>query len=285
MQFGGNKDYELKTMDMFEIGYRWRPAKNILVDIEGFYNISEDFGALMPSYTNLSIRNPLGILTTGQEADVRPDSVHMVYQNLDLKSKQLGASINIDWVISEKLIANAHLTIQQTKLDNYLAMSRDEVIGSLVADALTNDLSNQQAAGLELQNLGAGLMMGTVGLGDIPARVLYAESSNLPNSTESDYDHKSSPSYYGGFSLTYRPTKKLEFFPQAYFYGEQKFENQYGTEIIDSKFLLNLKASYKATDNMTFYINGRNILNQDSREFAFMDQTPTLILAGLNFKF
>ncbi|MCU4156007.1 TonB-dependent receptor [Carboxylicivirga sp. A043] len=284
MQFDGNKSHDLKTMDMIELGYRTRPTKNLLIDFEAFYNVSEGFGALMPVYTNLAIKNPLAILTQGAQPLVLPDSVNIQYTNLDLKSKQLGASINIDWVINAKLVANAHFTVQQTKLDNYMPYNRNELIGFLAAGASANT-EQTDAATLKLQQLGYGLATGAITPADVPSQIFYAESSTWPTDTKDDYEHKSTPSYFGGFSLTYRPIKKLEIFPQAYFYGEQTYEGQYSTENIAGKFLLNTKVSYKANDNLTFFVNGRNILNMKDREFAYMDEIPGMVLGGLNFKF
>ncbi|TLX76517.1 hypothetical protein E9993_06405 [Labilibacter sediminis] len=276
MQFDGNKEHDLVTNDMIEIGYRLRPAKNILIDFEAFYNSTKNYGALMPTFTASRVYNPAEII--GDAADdgqlnsviplAVPDSVHMQFQSQGLKSKQLGASVNIDWVINEKLVANGHLTVQQTKLDNYIGFSRDETIEYQVGKSIEN-------------MIGAAIMTGTV-----PNPGSLISSDAIPTEfAQNDYKHKATPSYFGGFSLTYRPTKKFEIFPQAYFYGEQTFENQYDIVEIDSKFLLNAKVSYKTTDNLTFYVNGRNILNQKSAEFAFMDQTPTMILGGLHFKF
>lgn len=284
MQFDGDKNHDLKTMDMVEIGFRTRPTKSLLIDIEAFYNVSEGFGALMPDYANLAIKNPLAILTAGAAPDVRPDSVHIQYTNLELKSKQLGASVNVDWVISEKLVANAHLTVQQTKLDNYLAYSRDELIAHMAGGAALNT-DQTDAATAKLQQLGYGLATGAITPADVPSQIFYAESSSWPTDTKNDYEYKSTPSYFGGFSLTYRPTDKWEIFPQAYFYGEQMFENQYYDVDIDSKFLLNAKVAYKATKQLTFFVNGRNILNMKEQEFAFMDQTPGMVLGGVSFKF
>ena len=289
MQFSGNKEYDLITTDMVEIGYRIRPAKNILVDFEAFYNMSDGFGSLSPDYANLYMKNPAQVaqqLATGQNVTpvVLPDSVHMQYNNIPLESRQLGASVNIDWVINEKLVANAHFTVQKTTLDNYIGISRDNLIGHLITDAQSNT-DQTGAAEIQLGTWAYGLATGAITTDDIPAQLFYAESSSLPTTYQDDYEHKSTPSYFGGVSLTYRPTEKLEIYPQSYFYGEQTFENQYGTVNIDSKFLLNLKVSYKATDKLTVFANGRNILNNQSAEFAFMDETPTLLLFGMNFKF
>lgn len=276
MQFDGDPNHDLKTMDMVELGYRIRPAKKLLIDLEAFYNESEDFGALMPSYSDVNIYNALDVLGdhTGQTKPLAaPDSVNIKYTNLALKSKQFGLSVNVDWIISERLVANGHFTIQKTKLDNYLAYSRNELIAYLVVDATQGALTD----------LGTKLANGEIIPEDVPA-VVRGESSNWPTDTRNGYEHKSTPSYFGGFSLTYRPCKKIEILPQAYFYGQQEFENQYSTETVSSKFILNAKLSYKANENLRFFINGRNVLNNKTKEFAFMDKTGGLYLAGLNFK-
>ncbi len=277
MQFDGNRNHDLKTMDMFELGYRTRPSKSLLVDIEAFYNISKGFGALLPVYSDVNIDNALDVIgdPTGETMPIAaPDSVNIRYANLDMESKQLGASINIDWVVSEKLVAHGHLTLQQTKLDNYMPYNRNELIGYLAVDATMSALTD----------LGNQLADGEILPGDVPA-VVKGESSSWPTDTMDDYEHKATPSYFGGFSLTYRPCNKLEIFPQAYFYGNQTYEGQYTTESINGKFLLNAKVSYKVSENLKFYVNGRNILNMKGREFAYMDEIPGMVLGGLNFRF
>ena len=274
MQFSGNKDYDLLTNDMIEIGYRVRPSKSILIDIEAFCNKTKNYGALMPSYSSAIFYNPDqvmadlmddGSINTVQPVVV-PDSINIMHKNFDTESTQLGISANIDWVISEKLVANGHFTLQKTMLDSYLPYSRDEAIEYQVSTATENAIM-AYASGQTIINSG-----------DIIA------SDAFPANLEDDYEHKSTPSYFGGFSLTYRPTERLEIIPQGYFYGRQSFENQYGTIDIDSKFLLNTKVTYKATDKLSVFANARNILNNQSAEFAYMDENPTLFLLGLNFR-
>ncbi len=276
MQFDGDKNYKLKTMDMIEFGYRVRPTKSVLIDFEAFYNLSDDFGALMPDYTDYAIYNPLQVLM-GQDAIARPDSVHIQYQNMELESKQLGASISIDWVISKKLVANGHFTIQKTTLDNYRPYSRDEVIAHQATEAGMSALG-------QMQSLGAQLQTGEIAFSDIP-QVVKGSSTTLPGEAINDFKYKGTPSYFGGFSLSYKPVEKLEIYPQAYFYGKQTFYNQYYDVDIDGKFILNAKISYKATKQIKVFVNGKNLLSNKSREFAFMDETPLMILGGLNVKF
>jgi len=283
MQFNGNKEYDLLTSDMIEIGYRIRPAKNILVDLEAFYNASDNFGALMPKSTSLAVFNPLEMISIPNAIPNVNGIVNMEYLNTGLESKQIGTSVNVDWVINEKLVANAHLTYQQTKLDNYNKVSRDEVIGyQAMSMKLDPDLATK--IGAALQAFGAGVLGGTIDPTSVDY-VVASEMTEYPNKIENDYTHKSTPSYFGGFSLTYRPTAKWEIFPQAYYYGKQTFENQYDIIDIDSKFIFNTKVAFKATDNLTLHVTGKNLFGNNSTEFAYMDKIPTMVFAGLNFKF
>ncbi len=282
MQFDGNKEHDLKTMDMIEVGYRTRPAKNLFIDVEAFYTVSEDFGALLPAGSSLAVYNPLDVAAGTAMPDVN-GYVNIQYQNLDLVAKQKGLTASVDWVISEKLVANGNFTIQETRLDNYIPLSRNDVVG-YQAGLLMADPDLNTKVGQAVMAYVAGVQDGTID----PAVQTYAIASTtnaIPDVEEDDYEHKATPSYYGAFSLTYRPIEKLEIFPQAYFYGEQEFESQYSTEKIDGKFLLNAKVSYKASDKLTFFVNGRNILNMNEREFAYMDEIPGMVLGGLSFKF
>ncbi len=281
MQFDGDKNHDLKTMDMFEIGLRSRPTKSLLVDMEAFYTISEDFGALMPASSSLAVFNPLDVVA-GADADVN-GIVNIVYQNMDLVAKQKGITASVDWVISEKLVANGNFTYQQTKLDNYSPLNRNEIVG-YQAGMLQSDPDLAAKIGQAIMNYAGGVQDGTINPGEQPYAIV-STTTGQPDVGQNNYEHKSTPSYFGGLSLTYRPIKKLEILPQAYFYGEQTFENQYATESIDGKFLLNAKVSYNANDNLTFFVNGRNILNMKERQFAFMDEIPGMVLGGLSFKF
>ncbi len=282
MQFDGDKNYDLMTTDMFELGYRVRPAKNILIDFEAYYNKSENFGALMPAQTSLAVFNPLAVIGGLATPDVN-GIVNMQYMNMDLVSKQKGISISADWIISEKLILNGHISVQQTKLDNYNQVSRDDVV-TYQAGSMMYDPDLETKIGSALTEFGAGVLGGTID----PTQVDYVIASTtdaVPDNYKNNYEHKATPSYYGGLSITYRPCKKIEILPNAYFYGDQTFENQYGNVDIDSKIIFNTKVSYKATENLAFHITGKNLLNQDSNEFAYMDKMPIMIFAGVNFKF
>ena len=52
---------------------------------------------------------------------------------------------------------------------------------------------------------------------------------------------------------------------------------------ISGKFLVNLKANWSVTKTFSLFLNGRNIFNDDSREFFGTDQIGGLYTAGATF--
>ncbi|MBR3567180.1 MAG: TonB-dependent receptor [Salinivirgaceae bacterium] len=152
--FQGDKDAPLTKIKSAELGYRWRPTEKILVDAEAYYSLSEDFGALkayrsqviMP-YEKLDkfMSNPyvLKSLRSITEGDLDLDALNefmkntsvistIKYDALPYKVKQMGFGVNIDWIISKKLIAKVNANIQQTKIDNYYAYNQNtEILGQL----------------------------------------------------------------------------------------------------------------------------------------------------------
>ena len=152
--FQYDEDAPLAKINNMELGYRWRPTKNILIDAEAYYSISEDFGALrannssvimpynelydfMTKPTNLA---GLQSITDGNlDLNVLTEFMNhtsvvttIKYGELPYKVKQMGFGVNIDWVISPKLIAKVNANIQQTKIDNYYAYNQNsEILGQL----------------------------------------------------------------------------------------------------------------------------------------------------------
>lgn len=154
----GNEDLTLMHIDNFEIGYRTRPSKRILIDAEAFYSISKDYGAMMANYGAMQASsNRLGHILTGiyNSVNKMPDGIESVmfsnpqfinymanyiffgmaqqvdmgkilmpfadvkYQMLPYEVHQMGLSYNIDFIISPKLIAKFNGNIQKTYIDNY----------------------------------------------------------------------------------------------------------------------------------------------------------------------
>ncbi len=155
--FGSDKNAPLAKSQNLELGYRWRPTEKILIDAEAYYSISEDFGALkahkssvilpstymmgfMTDTSNLGALNKiqegtmdesvLGVL--GKFMGISSVTSTIKYSKLPYKVKQMGFGVNIDWIISPKLIAKVNANVQRTIIDNYYAYNQNnEVLGQL----------------------------------------------------------------------------------------------------------------------------------------------------------
>jgi len=172
MHFSGNEDADVMHADNIEIGYRVRPTNGINIDFEGFYTISSDYGSLMSvnSQTTTSgsdlytgIRNMDNFIDNQKakgvdmsnamnNAQFRNDftaflrdfvSTHsyVQYQNLPYKVKQMGASVNVDWILNSHLVAKINATVQNTKIDKYFTYQQNMAIREQI-DACYDGLMN-----------------------------------------------------------------------------------------------------------------------------------------------
>ena len=292
IHFKGKENLNLAKVDMIEVGYRVKPAKNIQVDIEAFYAKAQDFGYLSPDSVvgnfslvdsalynyNHPIYGPIKILQPVPAPGI-PETVQMAYQNTEIISIQKGITVNLGWVVNEDLMFKFYGTYQETKLENYYPYSTDEIIGEMTMQAGASLQQGQNIIGPTQTTF-----FQPAGFDPYPSMLAY--SSTRPGSTVAEKDHKATPSFYGGFSVDYKALKKkLRFFVSSYFYSEQELQNQYGTYDIPAKFLLNTKVSYKVYKNNALFFNARNMLNNSSAEFATMDQTQGIYMAGIDIQF
>lgn len=391
MKFNGNKEQKLAKMTMFELGYRTRPLKNLSVDFEGFYSITKDFGCLLPesmtAFVHVSdtmVANvnlpPVGTVYQAKQptpAPAIPNAVNLKYQNIDVESNQIGATINLEWVATEKLFVKAFATVQNTELKNYVCYNNSTIITDMTTLAAANASQGQGIIGQGVDNyfvtpfkagvqqqldaggmqqieagmtqqilvqqlMGAGMsqeqamiqseqMMKSnsaevqavasqvhamaeqaeIDAQGIPSAVagmtfdvstfdatlsslqansmyqmLYGEGSSYDNRyKKATVKHKSTPSFYGGFSVNYVPIDKLNVYASGYYYSKQTFTNSNGTFDIDQKFTLNCKVSYKVWKDNAVFVNARNVFGSDKQEFAWMDETKGCYLVGLDLKF
>ena len=152
-------------MTMFELGYRIRPARNVLVEIEAFSNVTRDFGCLLPEsmtafvhtdsmVANINLPNVGTVHTIKQPAPAPaiPNQVNLKYQNIDLEAHQFGATINLEWVATEKLIFKAFGTFQQTKLKDYTCYNNSQIITDMTTLAAVNASQQQGIVGTGVDN-------------------------------------------------------------------------------------------------------------------------------------
>ena len=154
--FDGNEDADLASINNFEVGYRWRPADNLLVDAELFYSKSEDYGALHADYSSVyatgdylaklfgsagsvDFSNPVQIMGMIKDfsSNLHTKSV-IKYKNLPYEVKQMGLSMNIDWIVTPRLIAKFNVNVQKTTIDNYYPYSQSAAIIAQLTEAQTS---------------------------------------------------------------------------------------------------------------------------------------------------
>lgn len=277
MSFEGNPDAEVMQADNIELGYRWRPTSNVLIDAEAFYSKSWDYGALMVdrAYLMNNIQN-IAQYVTIDSSDPNASTMGMItfmqslkrkamlkYTNLSAEVKQLGLSVNVDWIISDKLIAKAHANIQKTNIENFYNYSQTEDISNLISESygdllglitgfkasyeqvIANGGTEEQATMAKLAYLNGLFENGTFFYEDPnmtpPTLADCTKPENFLNvlsmgrtysnanalAKTKDIKSKSLPSFFGTIGLIYKPTKQLSLAAYGYYSGEREYSSFY----------------------------------------------------------
>lgn len=297
LHYEGNQNLNLPVMDMFELGYRTKISKNIMLEVEAFHTIMKDIVFWTPD--ELTLHFNLGPMTRGQAPNATPYQIegHGQYQNMDLKSTQDGLTCNINVVVSSNLNFKVFGTLQQTKLSGFYPRT------------IWNDFTYlQNSCGQQFKNDIAKVMGGDLSpLAD--TLKAYTTMYNTYNDSTIDITHKSTPSFYGGFSVDYKPIKSWNINSSIYLYSKQTMLHNKIDEIgksmpeninnpvyvnnglytdmytISPKVVVNLKVAYKFYKENSVFINARNLFSEADREFAFLDKVNGLYLLGLSFNF
>lgn len=276
VNFKGSNDVDLLKIDMVEIGYRVKPTKTIQAELEAFYITGEGYGYY--GVSGLIGKKPLDSIgySPAQVPPLIPTNITLKYNNLNLKSEQMGITLNVKWVASQKLILGFNQTLQYTKLSNYY-------INSVAEDVKYQFTYNYQPIALNANDFIV------YNENREPIDTLYTATLianiNRPDSLYQTIDHKATPAWYGGLTVDYRPIEKLSIVAGGYYYGKQTFVNMNGTDEIDSKIILNLKVSYQVWKHGSVYLNARNLLNNDQNEYGFTDPIGGLYMVGAMLSF
>jgi iron complex outermembrane receptor protein len=274
--FNGNKELKLATMDMFEVGYRANPTKNIQIDIEAFSSKTNNFDWFQLDTINLLLVNTI-VLSTGTPAGAPmqvPYNAVFTYRNSDLVAKQMGVSFDITAVLSKNIYCKVFGTIQETKLENFRPLTVNQSIATMAGEAY----ASSRFIALPDSLPDGALAPGTRTYG-------YKFGGSYRPDNKVDTIHKSTPSFFGGFSLNYAPTKKINFNTNIYYYSKQTLSHSFESIDIDPKVIVSAKVSYKLMDNLSVYLNARNLMNNKTKEFAFVDDIGGMYLIGVDYKF
>lgn len=304
----GNDNLKLPVMDMVEIGFRSKPVKNLMIDIEAFYTKTQDYSYFLAD----TLQTTFNFLTQASTYN----KINMQYYNFDLVTKQKGITASANMVIGPNLSFKVFGTLQETKVENFhncslwddIANMTESATGKVYSDAVILGTYQQCVAnGLDINDMviaGYLTVEQAQRLGEIEANGYQStyvvtntsmENGQVIDSTTIDTYNKSTPTFYGGGTIDYSPMEKLFISSSFYFYTKNELrsisyteDKAAGAEWMfknDPKFILNLKVGYKFYKDNVVYVNARNLLNSDKREAGYTDKIKGLYLIGLNLKF
>ncbi len=264
LYFNGNKNLKLPEMDMFELGYRSKLTKNIMIDLEAFFHtVTQDYSYFLPDSVSMDI------MTSQMNG-------YFSYHNFALKSIQNGITCNISMVINSNLNFKIFGTLQQTELLSFYPQNFWDNLGALQINDITQFVTDTTTYHTII-------------------KTHYNSANSMDTMVLKDEKHTATPTFYGGADINYSPVKKININTSFYYYSAQTFmhekneflptDDTYKLYQIKPKVTVDLKISYKFWKENSVFFNARNLFNSDNNEFAFMDKVKGLYLLGLSMNF
>jgi len=230
--YSSNKNLELTTIDMYEIGYRGKLSKQLHVDMEAFYQIAKDYTSAIVVDSVVAGPTPF----TGK--------TYMSAHNLGISPVQYGISLSLFYQASKQLLFKPFITWQHTDINDFMPDTKKP--DSLITKS-----------------------------------------------------HDWTPTYYYGITANYTATDKLNISINMYGFSQMFFEYAGAytqKDVIGDKLLLNIKTSYNIANNLSVYINLRNLnvltqikndkfSNKTERQFGFADSIKPSFLFGLAYNY
>lgn len=319
--FLNNKDADLMHIDNFEVGYRVKPSSRILIDAEAFYSRSTDYGALMANETLATISYSKASYYLGNYFSDISNLTNdfetigtLQYRNLPYKVNQFGLSMNVDWIISSKLIAKLNCNIQKTTIDDYFPYSQETNLRSMLLNSQSRIMTfvSKLLGEMEGKNPAekADLLNKYTNefLTKDDANQQFKMASNVSEDPrlqakyQDGFENKATPRFYGMIGLVYKPTQQVNVSAFANYIGKRSYITKYSSNYVDlgpdqkadynengtdlaQRFTINLHAGYKPLDNCEVFVNAHNLLNNKKREFIYSDEIGGLYTVGVNFEF
>lgn len=116
-----------------------------------------------------------------------------------------------------------------------------------------------------------------------PTTSTLASASTTPQ-YDSSFTSKATPTIFGGFAVNYAPAPKWNINVNTYFYGEQTIlltGEATAMDKVSSNFILNAATSYEVIPGLKVFVNGRNLIGGDKRQYAFTDKIKPMVLGGV----
>ncbi|MDR1673551.1 MAG: TonB-dependent receptor plug domain-containing protein [Bacteroidales bacterium] len=270
VQMTGDKDLKLVVADMFELGYRRKIGKQILLNLELFHSQTKNFSAAEVEMLEANIdlsgtpENMLAGLYTNPPI---PSRLEYRFKNIPEKQLQTGATFEVGVVVSDKMNFRLWGTFQMTDLVHH-----------------NDSASTLMTMGNRLGNDVFGYIVYNKPMG-------YHVAGNLHRITDKSippvYVNKKSemaPAYFGGYELNWQFAEKFSLFSNGYGFTGHRFSNQFLSTSIKARMIVNAKITYSFVENASLYFCVNNILNQTDPEFGFMDKIGVQWYLGFRFK-
>lgn len=136
---------------------------------------------------------------------------------------------------------------------------------------------------------------------DHPHKLMDVYGFDLdPNDPANHVDnvrHATTPELYGGLVLNYELIDGLHLNANLYCFTQHQYTRgvnavgmppnyTYEPRVfsVAAKLIVNLNVTYAVTSEVDVYLTGRNLLDARSREFAWADRIPAVVLAGLRLE-
>ena len=235
--YQGNRDLDLQQSVLYEVGFRYRPLKNLSFDLAIYNQRLFNLFYFINQPVDFQVDPNIGIPVFTSTRSL---------QNVDTELIMNGLTLSANWAM-DGFQFKPFITIQQSMLYDF--------------------------------------------------HRYYYEPGAHPDPSVSianteDKEHESTPNVFGGFFLNYSPYKQLNFSVNSYFSGSYiQYHEQDNLPIrenvgeIDSRFLLNATINYNPVNWLTVSVTGRNLFNQENREFYGADPIGSSYLLGLRLRY
>ena len=104
----GNQDLEQMQINMHELGLRFKPMANLMLDLEAYTAKAENYDAV----GMVGMENVDGVMVRTLQ-----------YNNLPLQATLTGVTLGVNYVASEKLQVKGSVSAQQTKLEDAMVVT------------------------------------------------------------------------------------------------------------------------------------------------------------------
>ena len=238
----GNKNLQLLTAGMLELGYRASVTPWLNIDVELFNINSKNYNSVVTSapYVKLSGNDTITVLP-------------LIATNLPVTLRQQGVTLSLAYN-SKKLAVKPFVTFQRSRTKNFSPFFNTP---NAAPSAIQNDPVHN--------NIYSG-MGATATLTSTPA--VFGGAS---------FDYQLSSKLNINMSAYYYSAQTYYHITNVIFNDGIR-----GIDHIKAKLILNANISYQAVKGLHIFLTGKNILNKESREFFQSDKVPFMLLGGLN---